>query len=82
MNAFNRIAGYKEEKEELIKLCNLIKNREELVKVGGKLPRGVFLLGPNGVGKTIMANSCYRMITRYFFSIILPRQTHRNAIII
>ena len=57
MNTFNRIAGYKEEKEELIRLCNLIKNRELLYSFGGKLPRGLFLLGPNGVGKTVMAKS-------------------------
>ncbi len=54
---FDRIAGYKEEKAELSKLCNLIKKREELSKIGGKLPRGLFLIGPNGVGKTIMAKS-------------------------
>lgn len=57
MSEFDKIAGYKEEKQELINLCNLIKNREKLYKVGGKLPRGLFLIGPNGVGKTIMAKS-------------------------
>ena len=52
---FDRIAGYKEEKKELYNICNLIKKRDELKKVGGKLPRGLFLIGPNGVGKTILA---------------------------
>ena len=52
---FDRIVGYKEEKKELIDICNLIKKRNELKKAGGKLPRGLFLTGPNGVGKTILA---------------------------
>ena len=52
---FDRIAGYKEEKKELYNICNLIKRRDELKEVGGKLPRGLFLIGPNGVGKTILA---------------------------
>ncbi len=54
---FDRIAGYKEEKEELYKICTLIKKHDELESVGGKLPRGLFLIGPNGVGKTVMAES-------------------------
>ena len=54
---FDRIAGYKEEKEELYKICTLIKKHGELESVGGKLPRGLFLIGPNGVGKTVMAES-------------------------
>lgn len=54
---FDRIAGYEEEKVELFKLCNLIKKRDELKKMGGRLPRGLFLIGPNGVGKTVLAKS-------------------------
>ena len=52
---FDRIVGYKEEKKELYNICNLIKKRNELKEIGGKLPRGLFLIGPNGVGKTILA---------------------------
>lgn len=55
MSEFDRIAGYKEEKEELISLSELIKNREKLYEIGGRLPRGLGLVGPNGVGKTILA---------------------------
>ena len=54
---FDKIAGYKEEKEELCKICTLIKKNNELELIGGKLPRGLFLVGPNGVGKTVMAES-------------------------
>lgn len=54
---FNKIAGYEEEKKELSNICTLIKRNDELKAVGGKLPRGVFLVGPNGVGKTVLAKA-------------------------
>lgn len=54
---FEQIKGYEEEKKELLNLCYIIKNRDKLNDLGGKLPRGVFLLGPNGVGKTMLANA-------------------------
>lgn len=54
---FNKIAGYEEEKKELRNICSLIKRNDELKAVGGKLPKGVFLLGPNGVGKTVLAKA-------------------------
>ena len=57
MSAFNKIAGYSEEKEELKKMCMLIKKRDDLHKAGGKLPKGLFLIGPNGVGKTVLAKA-------------------------
>ena len=56
-SAFDKIAGYSEEKEELRKLCALIKNKEKLYMAGGKLPKGLFLIGPNGVGKTVLAKA-------------------------
>lgn len=56
-SAFDKIAGYSEEKEELKKMCMLIKKRDELHKAGGKLPKGLFLIGPNGVGKTVLAKA-------------------------
>ena len=56
-NEFDKIAGYKEEKKELFDLCNIIKRREELSRAGGKLPRGLFLYGPTGVGKTKLAKA-------------------------
>jgi len=54
---FNQIAGYAEEKKELQNICSLIKNRDDLYKIGGKLPKGIFLIGPNGVGKTALAKA-------------------------
>ena len=54
---FSRIAGYKEEKKELQDICNIIKKRDELRKAGGKVPRGLLLYGPVGVGKTVLAKA-------------------------
>ena len=56
ISKFKDIVGYEEEKEELINICNIINNRKELVKYGCKIPKGLFIVGPNGVGKTMMAN--------------------------
>ena len=56
-NAFNKLAGYKEEKKELLDICNIISKREKLMAAGGKLPKGIFLVGPTGVGKTKLARA-------------------------
>lgn len=56
-NYFDKIKGYKEEKKELLDICELMERKDELVAVGGRIPKGVFLVGPNGVGKTQLALS-------------------------
>lgn len=54
---FKNIAGYKNELKELKQLTNILKNYNELKGMGGHLPRGLMLLGDNGVGKTYMARA-------------------------
>lgn len=54
---FNDIAGYKEEKRTLATLATALRKREEVKSAGGKLPKGLFLYGTNGVGKTILAKA-------------------------
>ena len=54
-NAFDKIIGYEEIKEELMQICDMIKNRERYEALGAKLPRGILLHGDPGLGKSLMA---------------------------
>ena len=55
MNAFDRIAGYKKEKEELKTLVEIFNNKEKYLSKGATLPRGIIFYGPPGTGKTLFA---------------------------
>lgn len=50
------IAGYPEEKKELGKVINLIKNYDRYREMGIQVPRGIILQGPPGCGKTLIAS--------------------------
>ena len=54
-NAFEKIIGYEEIKEELMQICDMIKNRERYEALGAKLPHGILLHGDPGLGKSLMA---------------------------
>ncbi len=49
------IAGYKQEKMELSRLCEILNNRAKYEKLGAKIPKGVIFYGPTGSGKTLFA---------------------------
>lgn len=51
----NDIVGFTEEREELIRLCEIFNNQEEYVSRGAKLPKGVIFYGEPGNGKTLFA---------------------------
>lgn len=55
MSAFDKIIGYRKEKEELAKLCDMLQNPERYRALGAKLPRGLLISGEPGLGKTLMA---------------------------
>lgn len=55
MSAFDKIIGYRKEKEELAKLCDMLRNPERYRALGAKLPRGLLISGEPGLGKTLMA---------------------------
>lgn len=52
---FDRIAGYSKEKEELMRLCEVIRHREEYRKKGARPPKGIVFYGEAGTGKTLFA---------------------------
>lgn len=54
-SAFDKIIGYQKEKEELMRICDVLKRHEEYEKLGVKIPRGLMFVGHPGVGKTLMA---------------------------
>ena len=51
------MAGLKEAKEELIEIVDFLKFPKKYLAMGAKIPRGVLLLGPAGVGKTLLARA-------------------------
>lgn len=59
---FDNIAGYKNEKEELKRLCEVYSNRDKYLNKGAKLPKGVIFYGEAGTGKTlftkVLADEC------------------------
>ena len=54
---FNDVAGLDEAKEELQEVVEFLSRPEKFIRIGGKLPRGVLLVGPPGTGKTLMARA-------------------------
>lgn len=59
---FENIAGYEKEKDELMRLCEIFRNREKNEAKGAKLPKGIIFYGSAGTGKTlfakVMASTC------------------------
>ncbi len=54
---FNDVAGVEEAKVEMIELVEFLKNPGKFQRLGGKLPKGVLLVGPPGTGKTLLARA-------------------------
>ena len=55
--SFKDVAGLEEAKVEIIEIVDFLKNPEKYTRLGGKIPRGVLLVGPPGTGKTLLAKS-------------------------
>jgi cell division protease FtsH len=54
---FQDAAGVDEAKEELVEVIEFLKSPEKFTRLGGKLPKGILLVGPPGTGKTLLARA-------------------------
>ncbi len=54
---FSDVAGVDEAKEELIEVVDFLKEPKKYTDIGGKIPKGVLLVGPPGTGKTLLARA-------------------------
>jgi len=66
---FDDVAGLQEAKEEVMEVVDFLKNPDKFTRLGGKLPKGVLLVGPPGTGKTLMAKAVAGEAGVPFFSI-------------
>ena len=66
---FSDVAGVDEAKEELMEVVDFLKNPRKYTEIGGKIPKGVLLVGPPGTGKTLMARAVAGEAAVSFFRI-------------
>ena len=66
---FKDVAGVNEAKEELKEIIEFLRDAQKFQKLGGRIPKGVLLVGPPGTGKTLLARAVAGEASVPFFSI-------------
>ena len=66
---FSNVAGCDEAKEEVSEIVDFLKDPKRFRKIGGKIPKGVLMVGPPGTGKTLLAKAVAGEADVPFFSI-------------
>ena len=68
-SSFADVAGVEEAKEDLVEIIDFLKDPAKFRKLGGKIPKGVLMVGPPGTGKTLLARAVAGEASVPFFSI-------------
>jgi len=66
---FADVAGIEEAKEEVVEIIEFLKDPQKFQKLGGRIPKGVLIVGPPGTGKTLLAKAIAGEAGAPFFSI-------------
>jgi cell division protease FtsH len=66
---FDDVAGIDEAKEEVAEIIEFLRHPKKFQKIGGRIPRGILLVGPPGCGKTLLAKAIAGQANVPFFSI-------------
>ncbi len=66
---FADVAGVEEAKEDLVEIIDFLKDPQKFRKLGGKIPKGILMIGPPGTGKTLLARAVSGEANVPFFTI-------------